>query len=174
MRKALAVGGIALALLLAGCGSPGASGPASDSGDSGYGAPSSTPSSTPSGEASAPSASGADVMTAETSLGEVIVDGKGMTLYMFDKDTQGGDTSACTGACLQNWPPLIASGGEPKADGVTGELGTIETPDGKMQVTVNGWPLYYFAGDSAAGDVKGQGVQDVWWVLSPAGERMAD
>ena len=169
MRKELAIGGIALALLLAGCSSPGASGPASDGGDSGYSAPSSEPS----GEASESAASGADLMVAETSLGEVVVDGKGMTLYMFDKDTQGGDTSACTGACLQNWPPLIASGDEPKADGVTGELGTIETADGEMQVTLNGWPLYYFAGDSAAGDVKGQGVKDVWWGLSPAGERMA-
>lgn len=165
MRKALATGGIALALLLAGCSSPGASGPASDSGDSGYGAPS--------GDASDPAATGADLMVADTSLGEVVVDGEGMTLYMFDKDTQGGDSSACTGACLQNWPPLIASGDEPMGEGVTGELGTIETADGDMQVTLNGWPLYYFAGDSAEGDVNGQGVQDVWWVLSPAGERMA-
>jgi predicted lipoprotein with Yx(FWY)xxD motif len=165
MRKAFAIGGIALALLLAGCSSPGTSGPASDGGDSGY--------STPSSEASAPVTSGADLSVADTSLGKVVVDGKGMTLYMFDKDTQGGDTSACTGACLQNWPPLIASGEKPKADGVTGELGTIKTADGKMQVTLNGWPLYYFAGDSAAGDVNGQGVKDVWWVLSPAGERMA-
>ncbi|QMU97620.1 hypothetical protein FVO59_10620 [Microbacterium esteraromaticum] len=166
MRKALAIGGIALALMLVGCSSPGTTGPASEGPDSGYGAPSS--------EASEPAASGADVMVAETSLGEVVVDGEGMTLYMFDKDTQGGDTSACTGACLQNWPPLIAAGDEPEGDGVTGELATIETADGEKQVTLNGWPLYYFAGDSAAGDVKGQGVQDVWWVLSPAGERMAD
>lgn len=166
MRKAFAIGGIALALLLAGCSSPGSSGPASDGGDSGY--------STPTSEATEPAASGADLMVAETSLGEVVVDGEGMTLYMFDKDTQGGDTSACTGACLQNWPPLIASDDEPAGDGVTGQLSTIETADGEQQVTLNGWPLYYFAGDSAAGDVNGQGVQDVWWVLSPAGERMAD
>ncbi|WP_249295848.1 hypothetical protein [Agrococcus sp. Marseille-Q4369] len=56
----------------------------------------------------------------------------------------------------------------------TGELGTIVGVDGATQVTLNGWPLYDFAGDSAAGDVAGQGVNDVWWVLSPAGERMAE
>ncbi|WP_336645995.1 COG4315 family predicted lipoprotein [Microbacterium sp. USHLN186] len=170
MRKALAIGGIALALLLGGCsagtngspGSPGSSG--TDDGGSYR---------TPSSDASEPAASGADLMVAETSVGEVVVDADGMTVYMFDKDTQGTDTSACTGVCLQNWPPLIAAGDEPHGDGVTGDLGTIETADGKMQVTLNGWPLYYFAGDSAAGDVNGQGVNDVWWVLSPAGERMA-
>ncbi|MGW9629051.1 COG4315 family predicted lipoprotein [Microbacterium sp. NPDC055521] len=84
-----------------------------------------------------------------------------------------GDTSACTGAWLQNWPSLIAAGGTTKAEGVTGELGTIETADGRMRVTPNGWPLHYFAGDSATGGVNGQGVKGVWWMLRPAGERMA-
>ncbi|WP_298860732.1 hypothetical protein [uncultured Microbacterium sp.] len=166
MRKSLAIGGIALALLLAGCsggttgsGSSGGSG----SGD-GYGAPSS--------QASEPAASGGGLAVADSSLGKIVVDGEGMTAYMFDKDTQGTKTSACTGACLSQWPPILSDSATPKADGVTGTLSTIDTPDGKHQVTLDGWPLYTFAGDSAKGDVNGQGVKDIWWVLSPAGEKI--
>ncbi|ACQ82336.1 Secreted repeat of unknown function [Beutenbergia cavernae DSM 12333] len=112
----------------------------------------------------------ADLATADSDLGEIVVDGAGMTAYMFTNDTQGGDASACTGDCLTAWPPVIASSEEPVVDGVTGEVGTIETPDGELQLTLNGWPLYLFAQDTAAGDVNGQGANDVWYVLSPDGE----
>jgi predicted lipoprotein with Yx(FWY)xxD motif len=61
----------------------------------------------------------------------------------------------------------------PALDGVTGEVSTIQTADGERQITLNGWPLYYFAGDEKPGDVNGQGVNDVWWVLTPSGERLA-
>lgn len=110
------------------------------------------------------SASGATIAVAKTSLGDVVVDAKGMTLYMYTKDTKGSGTSACAGQCLAAWPPLLADG-TPSADGVTGALGTIDTADGKKQVTLDGWPLYYFAKDKAAGDVTGQGVGTIWWVL---------
>jgi len=164
-RHALAIGGIALALLLAGCssgtsGSGGSGGSGSDSG--GYGAPSS--------QAPEPAASGLGV--ADSSLGKIVVDGEGMTAYMFDKDTQGTKTSACTGECLAKWPPILSDSATPKADGITGTLATIDTPDGKHQVTLDGWPLYTFAGDAAKGDVNGQGVGGIWWVLSPAGEKI--
>lgn len=172
MRKALAIGGIALALLLAGCsggtagsggsGSSGSSG-GSGSGDGyGYGASSSQP--------AAPAASGLGV--ADTSLGKIVVDGDGMTAYMFDKDTQGTKTSACTGVCLSQWPPILSDSATPEADGVTGTLATIDTPDGEHQVTLDGWPLYTYAGDAAKGDVNGQGVQGIWWVLTPAGQKI--
>lgn len=172
-----AILGAALALTfgLAGCsGSPAS--PGDDTADSGYGtspsdAASPTDETSPSEES--PGA-GAALMTAETSLGEVVVDGEGMTVYMFDKDTQGTDMSACEGECLQNWPIVTVDSDMPEVDGVTGDVGSITGPDGEMQLTLNGWPLYYFAGDSAAGDVNGQGVNDVWWVLSPDGERMAE
>ncbi|HTN55724.1 MAG TPA: hypothetical protein VLZ82_06020 [Microbacterium sp.] len=167
MRKALAIGGIALALLLAGCSgsAPGSSGTDPGAGsDTGYGAPSS--------ETSQPAASDGGLKVADTSLGSVVVDGDGMTAYMFDKDTQGATQSACTGACLQNWPPIIVSSDKPVGDGITGELGTIRTVDGKMQVTLDGWPLYLFAGDQKAGDVTGQGVQDVWWVVDATGKKI--
>jgi predicted lipoprotein with Yx(FWY)xxD motif len=122
----------------------------------------------------APAEGEAAVMIASTDLGDVVVDPEGMTLYMFDKDTQGGDTSACTGQCLEQWPPLITTADAPTGTDVTGELGTIETPDGELQVTLNGWPLYYWVNDKAAGDTTGQAVGGVWWVLDPAGEPIRD
>lgn len=164
MRRTLAAAALVLGLALTGCGS-GDSGPASDpaeNGESGgmYGG---------GGETAA-----SDLALAETELGEIVVTGDGMTAYMFDQDTQGADASSCTGACLQNWPPIIAADDELEGEGITGELGTIETADGEMQVTLNGWPLYLFAGDSAAGDVNGQGVNDVWWVVDAAGEKIEE
>ncbi|REJ07700.1 hypothetical protein DY023_03460 [Microbacterium bovistercoris] len=171
MRKALAIGGIALALLLAGCsggpsGTPDTTAPSSSSdssGDGGY-----TDDSYGTGGGSDSSSSTA-LMVASTSLGDVVVTGDGMTAYMYDKDTQGATTSACTGQCLEKWPPILSDEATPKVDGVTGDLGTIDTPDGKLQVTLDGWPLYTFAGDSAKGDVNGQGVGGIWWVLKADG-----
>lgn len=107
--------------------------------------------------------------TADTDLGTIVVDGDGRTVYQFDMDTQGGDASACAGECAANWP-AVPGDAEVELDGVTGELGTITGTEGEPQLTLNGWPLYYFAADEAAGDTNGQGVNGVWWVLSPAGE----
>lgn len=98
-----------------------------------------------------------------------MVDGAGMTVYEFDSDTQGGDSSTCTGQCATNWPAVPGSDA-PGLDGITGAVGTITGIDGKPQLTLNGWPLYYYAGDSNPGDTAGQGVGGVWWVLTPAGE----
>ncbi|WP_246854824.1 hypothetical protein [Naasia sp. SYSU D00057] len=93
-----------------------------------------------------------------------------MTVYSFDNDTAGSGTSSCSGQCLVNWPPVPPSADPPAVEGVTGEVGTITATDGSTQLTLNGLPLYYFKGDSAPGDVNGQAVQDVWWVVSPSGE----
>ncbi len=109
-----------------------------------------------------------ELKTGSTSLGTVVTDGAGMTLYMFTKDTQGTTTSACTGACLTAWP-LVVADSTPKLTGVTGTVGSIATADAKKQVTLNGWPLYYYAKDTKAGDVTGQNVQQVWFVLTAAG-----
>ena len=108
--------------------------------------------------------------TAKTSLGNVIVDNKGMTVYMFTKDTKGTTTSACTGGCLVAWPIVTVSSGTPKLTGITAKVGTITSPDGKKQVTVDGWPIYYYAKDTKAGDVLGQNVGTVWFVLAPDGK----
>ena len=102
-------------------------------------------------------------------LGDILVDGEGMTLYMFDNDTKGEGASTCYDSCLENWPPL--SGEDPQAgDRVMAKLSTFKREDGEIQVAANGWPLYHFKSDSSPGDVKGQGVGDVWWVLDPAGK----
>ncbi len=145
-----------LASTLAACGSTGTT----TTPAAGGGAPSAATSS---------AATGATVHAARTSLGEVVVDAAGMTLYMFTKDTKDSGKSSCAGQCLALWPPLFADG-TPTADGVSGTLATIPTADGKKQVTLNGWPLYYYAKDKAAGDVTGQGVGQVWWVLSKEGQ----
>lgn len=166
VSKTAAVAALLLTFAVAGCSSPGGG-----SGGSGGAYGQSSESSAPSESA----ASGATtLMVADSTLGEIVVDADGKTLYMFDTDTQGSGESSCTGTCLTNWPPLTTEGDAPAVQGVTGEVGTITTADGSQQVTLNGWPLYYFAGDAAAGDVNGQGVGGIWWVLSPAGERMAD
>lgn len=117
---------------------------------------------------SAPASQSSTVATASSKLGTILVDGKGMTLYLFTKDTQGSGRSTCSGACLAAWPPVT---GTPTAGAGVDKalLGTLTRSDSTTQATYNGWPLYYWAGDSAAGDTNGQGVQQVWWVLDPAG-----
>ena len=117
---------------------------------------------------SASNAPGAALALARTTLGEVVVDAKGMTLYMYTKDTQGSGRSACEGQCLAAWPPLLVDA-TPSVPGITGKLATITTADGRKQATLDGWPLYYFAKDKTPGDVTGQGVGTVWWVLAANG-----
>ncbi|QIO23557.1 plastocyanin [Haloarcula sp. JP-L23] len=104
--------------------------------------------------------------------GDILVDSEGMTLYMFDKDSQGAGESACTGDCAGAWPPLTVDGKPTAGDNVTAELGTLDRETGETQVTANGWPLYYFVKDEQPGDANGQGVQgfgDAWWILQPDG-----
>jgi len=103
------------------------------------------------------------------SLGSFLVDDKGMTLYLFTKDST--NTSACYDKCAVAWPPLLTTGNAVAGDGVDASLlGTTTRTDGTTQVTYNGWPLYYYEKDKAPGDVVGQNVGDVWFVVSPAGE----
>lgn len=125
--------------------------------------------STPPGSAPAPAAA-TELKVAESKLGQVVVDGKGMSVYYFTKDTKDSGTSACTGGCLTAWPPVTTTAAAPSAEGVTGTLGTITTPDGKKQVTINGMPIYYYEKDKAAGDILGQGVNGVWYLVAPSGE----
>jgi predicted lipoprotein with Yx(FWY)xxD motif len=162
----------AVALLLAGCGSTSTSGtnPAAASSPAPPGSATSAisaASAAASGSGSA-AATGAGLKITHSSLGSIVIDGAGRTLYLFTKDTKGSGKSSCTGECLATWPPLYVTG-TPTGDGVTATLGTIPTPDGKKQVTLDGWPLYYFAGDKAAGDVSGQGLKGTWWVVTAAG-----
>ena len=129
----------------------------------------------PSAEAPSPSASsetgGAyEVDTAtDATLGAILVGEDGKTLYIFKKDS--GGKSACNGDCATKWPPFVLDADETvtAGDGVTGTLATLARDDGSMQVTYNGAPLYYFAADTAAGDVKGQGLNDLWFAATPSG-----
>lgn len=106
----------------------------------------------------------------DPTLGDVVVGKDGMSLYVFKKDITPG-TSACVDKCADSWPALTVAdmSGVKAGPGVTGALGTITRADGKLQVTLGGAPLYYFVVDAAPGDTKGQGLNDVWYVASPAG-----
>ncbi len=99
-------------------------------------------------------------------LGAILVDGNGMTLYMWKNDQPG--VSTCSGKCLTNWPPLLATGTVTAGAGLNAsDFGTTQTTDGRTMVTYNKEPLYYFIGDKAAGDTKGQGIGNVWYVVPP-------
>jgi predicted lipoprotein with Yx(FWY)xxD motif len=104
------------------------------------------------------------VGVAESSLGSILVDSAGMTLYAFQPDAAGEST--CTGDCLTNWPAVPATAEDVSALEAAG-FGTVENPEAGTMLTFGGWPLYYFAGDAAPGDVNGQAVGDVWWVVGP-------
>jgi predicted lipoprotein with Yx(FWY)xxD motif len=114
-----------------------------------------------------PAADSAAVSVSNTSLGDVLVDAEGFTLYVFDNDTP--NTSNCTGQCAENWPAAIVDSGFAVDDSLDQSIfATIDGPAG-TQLTVNELPLYTFAADAAPGDVNGQGVGGVWWAVGPDG-----
>ena len=105
-------------------------------------------------------------------LGSILTDSKGMTLYLYTKDTPG--VSTCTGQCAAFWPPLlVVAGVTPTANSkFTGKLGTIQRADGTTQVTVNNLPVYAYAKDKNPGDASGQNVGKVWFVIDASGAIM--
>jgi len=117
---------------------------------------------------------GAVVSTAKTSLGRIIVNANGRTLYVFEKDRNG--KSACAGQCAVFWPPLITSGKPVVTGGAKASLiGTTRRADGRLQVTYNHHPLYTFVKDTKAGQTNGEGVSAfgaVWDAVSPAGAKI--
>jgi predicted lipoprotein with Yx(FWY)xxD motif len=153
------VGSIGLVVMcfLAACGS-------TASGSSGASAPTATP------------RPAAVIHTAQATINgqteTVLTDAKGFTLYYFTPDTS--TQIACTGACAQNWPPLISTTGTPTSDTpLSVTFGVVNGPNGK-QVTCNGHALYTFAGDKAAGDVHGEDVGGIWFVATPGVATLAD
>jgi predicted lipoprotein with Yx(FWY)xxD motif len=157
MRKTIAGVALcaALALAAAACGG---------SGDSPSGSSSGT-------AAPATTAAPSDTMVtlASTKLGQVLADSQGKILYVYTKDTP--NTSVCKGECLSNWPALKVTGTPTAGSGVDASLlGTIQrSDDGSTQVTYKGMPLYYFAGDSQTGDLNGQNVGGIWFVVGADG-----
>ena len=103
-------------------------------------------------------------------FGKVLATSRGLTLYHYTDEIRG--KVDCKGACAKLWPPLLVKAGTKPSAGVgltASKLGTLRRPDGGTQVTYNGWPLYFFAGDSAPGDTNGEGQGGVWYVLDPTG-----
>ncbi len=151
----LSIPALAASLLLAACGS------SSSSNTTGSAA-----STQPAAQSSSSSSSAVAVKTASSSLGTILVDSQGMTLYHLSGE-QGGKFICTSTACLGVWHPLIApSSGAPS--GEVGSLGTVKRPEGTMQVTYKGTPLYTFAQDAQAGETNGQGIKDVgtWRVIT--------
>ena len=111
---------------------------------------------------------------ANESLGKILINSRGHTLYMFQLDT--GTTSHCTGACAANWPPLRASGTPRLGSGANASLiSTTTRADGSRQITYNNHPLYSFVKDTKAGDTNGEGLTafgGVWYAVSPAGNQV--
>ena len=149
-RSAGLVGAVALALAAAACG--GGSGGSTS--------------------VSAPAAGSGTIHVAGTDLGDILVDDKGMTLYLFEKDTSG--MSACNAACASAWPPLTVTGSPTPGGGVDEtKLATVSRPDGSLQVTYNGHPLYLFGGDTKPGDTSGEASTAFgaeWYAVSDSGD----
>ena len=114
------------------------------------------------------------VKTLRTKLGRILVDARGRTLYLFEKDK--GATSSCDGACASVWPPLTTGGKAKAGPGVTAaKLGVTKRTDGRTELTYGGHPLYTYAGDQKPGDVQGQGLDQFgaeWYVLAPGGHKI--
>jgi predicted lipoprotein with Yx(FWY)xxD motif len=154
----------AIALLGAGCGST-----------SRYGAVASPlPSAAVSPVPSVPAAAATIKVVTDSSLGKILVDEKGMTVYLFVADT--GTASTCYTSCATIWPPVLTAGAPKAGAGAQGSLlGTTSRTDGTVEVTYAGHPLYYFIKDKKPGDTTGQGVNGfgaLWWVLAPSGAAM--
>jgi predicted lipoprotein with Yx(FWY)xxD motif len=134
-----------------------------------------TPTTSPSSTKPAPSptatASGTTITTSQSKLGTILVDSSGFTVYLFAKDT--GTSSTCYGACAGIWPPVLTTGAPVAGSGADASLlGTTKRTDGKLQVTYAGHPLYYYTGDSKAGQTNGQGQDQFggkWYAVTPNG-----
>ncbi|HWC21318.1 MAG TPA: hypothetical protein VG502_03370 [Flexivirga sp.] len=159
-----ALGAVALVATLAACGSSGSSG-------GGTSAAPATSSGMTSSAAAGAAAGKATLSITKTSLGPVVTGPDGRTVYQYDKDTKGSGKTACSGPCVSKWPAVTVAG-TPKVMGITGKVGTIKGMNGEKQVTLDGWPLYYYAGDGSAGDVNGQGFKGIWWALNSKGAKV--
>lgn len=102
-----------------------------------------------------------------TSIGSVLTDPSGKTLYTYKDDVPNSGQSSVPAAIAPNWPPLLVTGTLVPPSGLTGQLGTFSRPDGSTQVMYKGMPLYTFVGDIASGQAKGQGLLNLWYAATP-------
>jgi predicted lipoprotein with Yx(FWY)xxD motif len=164
----------AVAAFAAACGggSSSASGSGSPSASDAAGSSASAPASP--GSSSGAAAGVSSISSKSGDMGTYLTDDSGKTVYLFAQDT--GSKSTCDGDCLTQWPAVTAKTAPKAGSGVTaGKLSVFKRSDGTMQVAYAGHPLYYFAGDSAAGDTKGQGIDGFgakWWLVGPDGKQI--
>jgi predicted lipoprotein with Yx(FWY)xxD motif len=107
-----------------------------------------------------------------STFGSYLTNGTGWTLYVYNLDTQYSGSSACYGTCASLWPPLYGSNITVQPGINSSKLGTITRTDGTMQITYNGYPLYYYSYDTKPGDTNGQGYGNVWHILAPSGNKI--
>jgi predicted lipoprotein with Yx(FWY)xxD motif len=173
--------GLASALLLAACGS---SNDNASSTSPGNAAPVATAASDPATSApatSAPADSGSGDMATTTMLmakamkgmGNVVTDDKGMTLYRYDMDQATPSMSMCTGDCAKTWMPIMAQDSVQTMGVEKSLLGSVARSDGMKQLTLGGWPLYRYMGDTKAGQMNGQGKDKMWFAVTPSGKKSA-
>ena len=172
--------GLVSTLLLAACGSP--------TDDASSTSPGNAASATSAGSDPAKSApadsgdSGSEDMMATTTMlmakemkgmGSMVIDDKGMTLYRSDLDQSSPPMSMCTGECANTWMPVMAQG-DVEAMGVEESLvGSVDRADGMKQLTLGGWPLYRYMGDTKAGQMNGHAKDDMWYPVTPTGKKSA-
>ncbi|MEU0680164.1 MULTISPECIES: hypothetical protein [Streptomyces] len=167
-------------LLLAACGSSSDNAAGTSPGDT---APAATASSDPATSAPAgghDTGSGDMAMATTTMLmakdmgggmGSMVTDDKGMTLYRSDTDQADPPMSMCTGECAKTWMPVMAQGDVQMMGVEKSLLGTVDRSDGMKQLTLGGWPLYRYMGDTKAGQMNGQAKDDQWFAITPSGKK---
>jgi len=161
------VAAAAVALVASACGSSGTTS------GSGSGATSSAPASSSTAGTTSGSSSASGITTASTSKGTVLVNAKGRTIYWFAIDTPA--KSNCNGSCATYWPPVLGKPSMAAGAKLTGMFGTIKRSGGQLQATYDGHPLYTYAGDSASGQVNGNGKNvsgGLWWAMTPSGAKL--
>ncbi|MFJ9559019.1 hypothetical protein ACIRQQ_03130 [Streptomyces fuscichromogenes] len=103
-------------------------------------------------------------------LGSIVTDDKGLTLYRYDKDQSNPSKWTCSGACTKTWLPVIVPESVQTSGVAQSLLGTVHR-NGQTQLTLAGWPLYRYVGDTAAGQTNGQGKDEEWYAVTPAGQK---
>jgi predicted lipoprotein with Yx(FWY)xxD motif len=174
------VAGLASTLLLGACGSSNSDGSAgAGSGSAATAAPAASGPATSAPAASTPGAGATATTTAFTvtaktveGVGTVVTDTNGMTLYRFDEDGSNPSKWTCSGACVKTWIPVIVPESVQTSGVAKSLLGTVHR-NGQPQLTLAGWPLYRYVGDTAAGQANGQGKDDAWYAIAPTGEKSA-
>ncbi|MER5789820.1 hypothetical protein [Streptomyces sp. NPDC001980] len=169
--------GLASAFLLGACGS--SNGTDTGAGNAAPAAPVTSATADPGTSAPAVGGSPASGQTATTAvvttrtaqgLGSIVTDDKGLTLYRYDKDQANPSKWTCSGACTKTWLPVIVPESVQTSGVEKSLLGTVHR-NGETQLTLAGWPLYRYVGDTAAGQTNGQGKDGEWYAVTPAGQK---